>query len=207
MSGVYILRDPVTDYLKIGRATNFDERLANLRTANPRLILLEWVETTFDSLVESYVHNRLARFRKEGEFFQVSHDTVKQEIREALELINQRPSDESLQAVADIQSLAPARDAVDGEVSLLLEILAVRSELGKLKLKESVLLDQLKVSVGENAGLNNWVTYSATLRQSIDTLAIRRDLPEIAEKYTVKTVSRTLKIQPFIRQREVSNDD
>jgi excinuclease UvrABC nuclease subunit len=53
MPGVYLLHDPVTNFLKIGRATNLDDRLANLRTANPRLVLLEWIETKFESSVES----------------------------------------------------------------------------------------------------------------------------------------------------------
>jgi hypothetical protein len=42
MPAVYVLNDPHTLLIKIGRATDLDERLANLRTGNPRLALIEW---------------------------------------------------------------------------------------------------------------------------------------------------------------------
>ena len=72
MPGVYVLNDPNTQLIKIGRATDLEDRLANLRTGNPRLALIEWFETAEASLVESYVHNKLAEHREEGEFFKVS---------------------------------------------------------------------------------------------------------------------------------------
>ena len=37
MAGLYILLDPVSTFIKIGRASDLETRLANLRTANPRL--------------------------------------------------------------------------------------------------------------------------------------------------------------------------
>ena len=92
---------------------------------------------------------------------------------------------------------------MDEEVYLLSKILNIRSELEKLRLEESVLLDRLKVSVGLSAGLNNWVTFNPVERRSIDMTALERDFPEMLEKYRIKSISRTLRIQPFIRQREV----
>ena len=204
MPGVYLLHDPASNYLKIGRATKLDERLANLRTANPRLVVLDWIETIFDSSVESYVHTRLASFRREGEFFDVSADIARQEINEALTLMSQRPLDEELNQVVTLQNVAPSRDPDTEELSLLTEIVSLRSELQKLQLRESVLIDRLKISLGESAGLNHWATFNPVMRQSIDTTALRRDFPEIIEKYTVKSISRTLKVQPFIRQRETT---
>ena len=203
MPGVYILNDPATQYLKIGRATRIEDRFANLRTANPRLVLLEWVETPYDSALESYIHNRLASFRREGEFFEVDIDTVKREITAAISLLSERPTNEALSEVISIQDVTPSRDPMDEEVYLLSKILNIRSELEKLRLEESVLLDRLKVSVGLSAGLNNWVTFNPVERRSIDMTALERDFPEMLEKYRIKSVSRTLRIQPFIRQREV----
>jgi len=203
MPGVYILNDPATQYLKIGRATRIEDRFANLRTANPRLVLLEWVETPYDSALESYIHNRLASFRREGEFFEVDIDTVKREITAAISLLSERPTNEALSEVISIQDVTPSRDPMDEEVYLLSKILNIRSELEKLRLEESVLLDRLKVSVGLSAGLNNWVTFNPMERRSIDMTALERDFPEMLEKYRIKSISRTLRIQPFIRQREV----
>ena len=71
MSGVYVLKDTETNLLKIGRATNLKERLTNLRTANPRLELVQWFETDDDSTVEAYIHSKLVKHRKSGEFFDV----------------------------------------------------------------------------------------------------------------------------------------
>ena len=203
MPGVYILNDPATQYLKIGRATRIEDRFANLRTANPRLVLLEWVETPYDSALESYIHNRLASFRREGEFFEVDIDTVKREITAAISLLSERPTNEVLSEVISIQDVTPSRDPMDEEIYLLSKILNIRSELEKLRLEESVLLDRLKVSVGLSAGLNNWVTFNPVERRSIDMTALERDFPEMLEKYRIKSISRTLRIQPFIRQREV----
>ena len=72
MSGVYVLKDNETNLLKIGRASNLKERLSNLRTANPRLELVQWFETDDDSTVEAYVHSKLVKHRKSGEFFEVN---------------------------------------------------------------------------------------------------------------------------------------
>jgi len=202
MSGVYILHDPATDYLKIGRATRLEDRLNNLRTANPRLVLLEWIETVFDSAVESYVHNRLASYRKEGEFFEVGIEMIRQEINDALAIMNQRPADSALKEITTLSDVGQARDPAAEELSWLSEILRIRSELEKLELKESMLLDRLKVSIGKSSGLNHWATFSPVTRQSLDSTALRNDFPELYEKYLVRSVSRTLKIQPFIRQKE-----
>ena len=132
MPGVYILNDPATQYLKIGRATRIEDRFANLRTANPRLVLLEWVETSYDSALESYIHNRLASFRREGEFFEVDIDTVKREITAAISLLSERPTNEALSEVISIRDVTPSRDPMDEEVYLLSKILDIRSELEKL---------------------------------------------------------------------------
>lgn len=56
MAGVYVLVDPVTGFTKVGRASDLQTRLANLRTANPRLQLARWYETGDAALVEAYVH-------------------------------------------------------------------------------------------------------------------------------------------------------
>jgi hypothetical protein len=86
MSGVYVLKDVETNLLKIGRATNLKERLSNLRTANPRLELIQWFETDDDSTVEAYIHSKLVKHRKSGEFFEVNSVIAISEIESILNL-------------------------------------------------------------------------------------------------------------------------
>ena len=202
MPGVYLLHDPATNFLKIGRATNLDDRLANLRTANPRLVLLEWIETKFESSVESYVHNRLSVYRREGEFFEVTPEQAKQEIEDALTLLAQKPDETELQQINALVTTEPARGAINSELELINEILKIRAELQKLNLKEGVLIDRLKISIGASSGLDNWATFKSVMRQTIDVQSLRREYPEIADRFSNRSTSRTLRIQPFIRQRD-----
>jgi hypothetical protein len=202
MPGVYLLHDPATSFLKIGRATNLDDRLANLRTANPRLVLLEWIETQFESSVESYVHNRLSVYRREGEFFEVTPEHAKQEIEDALTLLAQKPDEIELQRINALETTEPARGVINSELELINEILKIRAELQKLSFKEGVLIDRLKISIGASSGLEDWATFNPVERQTIDVQALRREYPGIADRFSVRSTSRTLRIQPFIRQRD-----
>lgn len=201
MSGVYILYDPNSQFVKIGRATNLEDRLANLRTANPRLEVVDWYETSFDSAVEAYVHARLACQRREGEFFNVSPELAREEIAEALIWMDKRPTSVELEAVVSEQDLVGSRDATSQEVQTLTELLELRAEIQKLQLKESVLLDRLKVAVGRSAGLHDWLVFSPVMRMKVDLNGLREEAPEMVEKHTLRFASRTLRIQRYIRQK------
>ena len=109
MSGVYVLKDTETNLLKIGRATNLKERLTNLRTANPRLELVQWFETDDDSTVEAYVHSKLVKHRKSGEFFDVKTVIAMSEIESILNLLKYKPTDDEVDTVRSISDLAEAR--------------------------------------------------------------------------------------------------
>ena len=52
MPTVYLLSDQKTQFIKIGRATNFTERYANLRVANPWLGIGYLLETEHASSSE-----------------------------------------------------------------------------------------------------------------------------------------------------------
>ncbi|MEN9422484.1 MAG: hypothetical protein RLZZ107_1965, partial [Bacteroidota bacterium] len=106
MSGVYVLKDSETNLLKIGRATNLKERLSNLRTANPRLELVQWFETDDDSTVEAYIHSKLVKHRKSGEFFEINSVIAISEIESILNLLSKKPSNEEVDTVKSISDLA-----------------------------------------------------------------------------------------------------
>lgn len=73
---VYIIRDPRDDYIKIGVATNPQERLAALQTGNYSELVLEYTSpicsNAFD--IESKVHEKFEDFHVKGEWFDVSID-------------------------------------------------------------------------------------------------------------------------------------
>lgn len=199
MPGVYILVDPETNLVKIGRATNCDERLANLRTANPRLQLAHWVETEHESRLESHLHGSLASHRREGEFFEVKPEDALQEARWAIDQIARWPNEDVLAAIAHEVNLQPARPANDTELSLLQKLLAVRARLKRLALEEETLIKQITYAIGAHEGLESWATYRLVNRRSFDVQAFQQAYPELAAEFLRESASRTLRIQPFIR--------
>ena len=199
MAGVYILIDPETNWVKIGRATNFDERLANLRTANPRLRPLHWIETEHESRLESHLHGVLAPHRREGEFFDVDPAKAFEEATWALDQIAQWPDEEDLELLARACDLLPARPASDSEIAILRQLLEVRAELKRLTLLEDTLLKRIAHAIGNNEGLDSWATYRITNRRSFDVQAFQQVHPDLATEFTRESASRTLRVQPFIR--------
>jgi hypothetical protein len=202
MPGVYILNDPSTNYLKIGRATNLEERILNLRTANPRLELVKWIETDFGNQIETYLHNRFVLNRREGEYFDIEFTLIEQELNEVLALIDSKPHDAIIREVSSIQEVSKSREATNDELIMLSEILKIKSEIQKLEFKVNILLDKLKVSIGENSGLKNWATFRPFTRLNFDQITFKNEKPEIYKNYCKQSTIRYLKIRPFIKQNE-----
>ncbi len=140
MQTIYILNDPATNFIKIGKATDLQQRITNLQTANPRLILLFSVKSKFASEIEAYVHTRLAVHRQQGEFFNVNQQLAIDEIRDALSVFELRPDPESVEEIASYHDLSPSRPANANEELILQELLNVRADLEKLAIKEKVLI-------------------------------------------------------------------
>jgi hypothetical protein len=202
MQKLYILEDSETKLLKIGKASDITQRLRNLRTANPRLTLVHSVDVEQNSVLEAYIHNRFAMHRKQGEFFDISKEIVIQEINNALQILCKQPSKETIDQIASLQHLQSPRSVRQDEEELFNELLKIRSELEKLSLREAVLLDQLKLAIGEHSGIKNWATYKLFARNRMNLEAMRIECPNIIEKYTITTFSRTLRIRRFINQNE-----
>jgi hypothetical protein len=204
MQTLYILEDEVTKLLKVGRAGNIVQRLKNLSTANPRLNLIHSLEVEHSSELEKYIHNRLAIFRREGEFFEVNVEIIIQEINNALKIFENKPQTEIVDQIATLQLLKPPRSVKQIEEELFSELLKVRAELEKLSLHETVLVDQIKVAIGECSGIKNWATYKLFKRNKINLDLMKIECPEIIEKYSITTSTRTLRIRRFIKQNEES---
>jgi len=200
MSGVYVLKDSETKFLKIGRATNLKERLSNLRTANPRLELVQWFETEDDSTVEAYVHSKLVKHRKSGEFFEVNHVIAITEIESILNLLSQKPSDEEIEIVRSISDLAEARSPTPEEENMFQELVQIRAQIKTLECLDAVLTEMLMVRIGACDGVAGWASFSGVNVDRFNTAKFRRENPEFAQKYIERTYHRVLRIRPHINR-------
>ena len=200
MSGVYVLKDSETKLLKIGRATNLKDRLSNLRTANPRLELVQWFETDDDSTVEAYVHSKLVKHRKSGEFFDVNSVIAISEIESILNLLSQKPSDEEVDTVKSISDLAEARSPTPEEVNMFQELVQIRAQIKTLECLDAVLTEMMMVRIGACDGVQGWASFSGMNVDRFDASRFRRDNPEMAQKYIERTYRRVLRIRPHMNR-------
>jgi excinuclease UvrABC nuclease subunit len=200
MSGVYVLKDTETNLLKIGRATNLKERLSNLRTANPRLELVQWFETNDDSTVEAYVHSKLVKHRKSGEFFDVNTVTAISEIKSILNLLTKKPTNEEVDTVRSISDLAEARLPTSEEENMFNELVQIRAQIKTLMCLDEVFTEILMVRIGACNGVAGWASFSGINIDRFDTSKFRRENPELAQKYIERTYSRVLRVRPHMNR-------
>jgi hypothetical protein len=198
MSGVYVLKDVETNLLKIGRATNLKERLSNLRTANPRLELIQWFETDDDSTVEAYIHSKLVKHRKSGEFFEVNSVIAISEIESILNLLSKKPTEEEVETVKTISDLAEARPSTPEEENMFQELVQIRAQIKTLECLDSVLTEMLMVRIGACVGVAGWASFSGLNVDRFDASKFRRENPELAQKYIERTYRRVLRIRPHM---------
>jgi FKBP-type peptidyl-prolyl cis-trans isomerase (trigger factor) len=200
MPGVYVLNDPHTQLIKIGRATDLDDRLANLRTGNPRLALIEWFETPEASLVETYVHNKLAEHRREGEFFDVPEDMALQEVRDILALLADRPHRDAIETIRTIEELEEDREPDAEEVILLEQIVALRARIKTLQTEDEILTERLMVMVGKSKGLLGWASFNGSSTNRFESRRFQSEHPDLARDYMKTSYSRTLRIRRGMAQ-------
>jgi hypothetical protein len=200
MSGVYVLKDTETNLLKIGRATNLKERISNLRTANPRLELVQWFETDEDSTVEAYVHSKLVNHRKSGEFFDVNTVTAISEIESILNLLTQKPTDDEVDTVRSISDLAEARLPTSEEEKMFKELVQIRAQIKTLMCLDAIFTEILMVRIGACDGVAGWASFSGMNIDRFDASKFRRENPELAQKYIDRTYRRVLRVRPHMNR-------
>jgi hypothetical protein len=197
MPTVYLLSDQKTQFIKIGRATNFTERYPNLRTANPWLGIGYLLETEHASYVEKCMHQRFAHLRQEGEFFDVSLTEAKDYLDKVHE-ISQVIFDPNLDALANI---TPNEDLIEPDASdweLITQISELNAEIAAIELKRDVLEVALKLKIGESGGIKNMATWATQVRNTFDSLRFREENPGVYEQYQRETSSRILRYRRFL---------
>lgn len=200
MSGVYVLRDNESNLIKIGRASDLRRRLANLRTANPRLEVVQWFETENDSTVEAYVHSKLIKFRKAGEFFEVSPAIAIAEIESILNLLSKKPTNEEVDSVRSLSDLASARSPTPEETNMFQEIVQIRAQIKTLQCLDDVMSEILMVRIGACDGIEGWASFSGMRTDRFDATRFRNENPEIAKKYIETSYRRMLRIRPHMNR-------
>jgi hypothetical protein len=197
MPTVYLLSDQQTQFIKIGRATNFTDRYANLRTANPWLGIGYLLETEHASYVEKCMHHRFAHLRQEGEFFDVSLTEAKDYLDKVHE-ISQVIFDPNLDALANI---TPNEDLIEPDASdweLITQISELNAEIAAIELKRDALEVALKLKIGESGGIRNMATWATQIRNTFDSARFREENPGVYEQYQRETSSRILRYRRFL---------
>ena len=200
MSGVYVLKDKESNLIKIGRASDLQRRLANLRTANPRLEVVQWFETANDSTVEAYVHSKLIKFRKAGEFFEVSPAIAIAEIELILNLLSKKPTNEEVDSVRSLSDLALARSPTPEETNMFQEIVQIRAQIKTLQCLDDVMSEILMVRIGACDGIEGWASFPGMRTDRFDATKFRNENPELAQKYIETTYRRILRIRPHMNR-------
>ena len=198
MPGVYLLSDPNTGYIKIGRAKDRDARIASLRTGNPDLLLEEWFETEHASKLETNLHGIFEYKRRGGEFFDVDLQEVVAQAHSILEMIRLMPTDQDLTALAGLLNLDEEREPSQEEIALMNRLFEVRSQKKILELEEECLEKQLKVSIGSAAGLKKFASFKPVSRPSLDRQSLRDNHPDLYNSLLREKYTRTLKVRPFL---------
>ncbi len=197
MPTVYLLSDQQTQFIKIGRATKFTERYANLRTANPWLGIGYLLETEQASYVEKCMHQRFAHLRQEGEFFDVSLT----EAKDYLEKVHQTSQIIFNPDIEALATIAPNEDIMEPDASdweLITKISELNAEIAAIELKRDALEVMLKLKIGESAGIRNMATWATQIRNTFDSARFREENPGVYEQYQRETSSRIFKYRRFL---------
>lgn len=197
MATVYLLSDQKTQFIKIGRASNFEDRYANLRTANPWLGIGYLLETEHASYVEKCLHNRFAHLRQEGEFFDVSLIEAKdylEEVHRSCEVL----FDPNIEVLADTQANNELVEPLESDWTLVTQISQLNAEIAALELKRDVLETKLKIRIGNFSGIRNMATWVNQVRNGFDSARFREENPEVYERYQRTSCSRVFKYRRYL---------
>jgi hypothetical protein len=197
MPCVYLLRDPNTSLIKIGRATNLASRLANLRTANPRLEEAHIFETDQAVSIEKYLHKRFAIYQQEGEYFDVPIEQVIEYgtriIEESQILFNPK-----LAELKSIQQTNAEMPSTHADWDLVNELTELDAEISELMLKKEILLARLSLRIGTSAGIQNLASWNVRTTLRFNQSLFGKENPDLLKKYKQASVSRHLKYHRFL---------
>ena len=197
MACVYLLRDPSTNLIKIGRAKNFVERFTNLKTANPRLEVAHLFENINAVKIESYLHKKFAIYQKEGEFFDIPVNEV---IRYGEKIIKDTSilSNPDLSSLEQVHATTPTLDPKKKDWELVQKLTQIDTKINELELEREILIAKLKLQIGTAAGINQLVSWKNRTTVRFDQIKFRENHEDLFEKYKTTFVSRTFKYHLYL---------
>jgi hypothetical protein len=189
MAFVYILRSGEENLFKIGKAIDVDRRAKQLATGNPHpLTEFARVETEHPADCEKYLHHRLRtkRSRRSGarEFFEVEPAELEDLIRDVDVQVEEhvaalREAKRLAKLVHSDQMLEPT----DSEKTKHRRLLEVREALEALVFERDRLEADLKVAIGNSAGLDGIATWKSYTKRELDSAALKADEPDVYRRY------------------------
>ncbi len=198
MAFVYLLRDPSSSLIKIGRATNLEQRLRNLRTANPNLELVHAFENVDAVKVEGYLHKKFAIHQQDGEFFDVSVEKVIEYGEEVIGLTSIFNNPE-LKKLQKIESTTSSLTASPEDWKLINKLTEIDSKIANLELEREVLISQLKLRVGRSSGIQRLVSWKNRTTNRFDQNLFREEHESLFERYKKSVTSRFFVYHRFLK--------
>ena len=197
MACVYLLRDSITNLIKIGRATNLEKRLADLKTANPRLEVAHIFDGINAVKIEGYLHRRFGIHQQDGEYFDVP---IKEVIDYGNSVINDTAilADPQLNQLELVESTGPIDTATNTDWDLINKLTQVDSEISQLTIKREILLSKLRLRIGTSSGIENLATWKLQKTSRFNQTLFKQENNELFKSYLKTSMSRVLKYHRFL---------
>lgn len=197
MACVYLLRDSITNLIKIGRATNLEKRLADLKTANPRLEVAHIFDGINAVKIEGYLHRRFGIHQQDGEYFDVP---IKEVIDYGNSVINDTAilADPQLNQLELVESTGPIDTATNTDWDLINKLTQIDSEISQLTIKREILLSKLRLRIGTSSGIENLATWKLQKTSRFNQTLFKQENNELFKSYLKTSMSRVLKYHRFL---------
>jgi hypothetical protein len=200
MAFVYILRVGDEDVFKIGEAGNVGSRIKGLSTGNHHpLTEFDSIETDDASACESYLHGvlRSRRIRNGGgkEFFALTASEVEEAVRDARAYVAEHlPVKREVERLSKQESDDTVLQPGDEEWSVYGELLEVREDIYRLKVRRERLENDLKMVIGTAAGLDGLVTWKTHTLSRFDESSFKLAQPELHQVFLLESQRRTFRL-------------
>jgi hypothetical protein len=189
MGFVYILKSGDENLFKIGKAVDVERRAKQLATGNPQpLAEFARIESEHPAECEKYLHHRLRtkRSRRSGarEFFEVEPAELEDLIRDVDVRV-----EEHVAALRGAKRLAKQAhsdqmlDPTDSDQTKHRRLLEVREALEALVFERDRLEADLKVAIGNAAGLDGIATWRSYTKHELNNAALKAEEPEVYRRY------------------------
>jgi hypothetical protein len=202
MSSVYAHQYGNENLFKIGRSNNVERRRRHLVTGNPHgLTPFDEIEAgEYDSQVEKFIHDRLRNKRSRDsearEFFRVTPDEVRKEMRLARHYLEACiPMQCKVERLASEPSNGKMLEPNDQELEYYSRLLDVRVEQDDATVRRQLVEYDLKLAIGTADGLKGLVTWKTETKNTFNLEAFKTEHPQMYTMFVRPVMSRIFRLQ------------